>query len=243
MAFRRLASFYVFIIPVTLVVGKGFVEEVRQNFEEKTNSDLVIQVAAFQRASLAYMAYASYFHRGDVHLPGFRKFFLAASEDALKSSRILIEYVNDRGGHLQFPIINMNEACKMMKVSSDLADLFPPNYTPRICRFAEKRDQSSFLKDKKKEKDRSGPEDWQSGLLALKDALLMERELNRLLLNLRSEAKNRNDYHLQEKVEQEFLGKQTEHIKKLADVIRRLELYEEADYPLGEYVTDLHLDS
>lgn len=48
---------------------------------------------------------------------------------------------------------------------------------------------------------------------------------------------------LQEKVEQEFLGKQTEHIKKLADVIRRLELYEEADYPLGEYVTDLHLDS
>lgn len=46
------------------------------------------------------------------------------------------------------------------------------------------------------QKDRSGPEDWQSGLLALKDALLMERELNRLLLNLRSEAKNRNDYHV-----------------------------------------------
>ena len=42
-----------------LVLPTEYVTEVRQNFQEKSNSELVNQMAAFQRASLVYMAYVS----------------------------------------------------------------------------------------------------------------------------------------------------------------------------------------
>lgn len=45
---------------------------------------------------------ASYFDRADVALPGFKKFFLQASKEEKEHAQILIDYVNKRGGSLQF---------------------------------------------------------------------------------------------------------------------------------------------
>jgi len=237
-----------------LALSMDYVSEVRQNFHEKSNSDLVNQFAAFQRASLVYMAYASYFDRSNVHLPGFKKFFKAASEASLKDAQKVIDYINVRGGHQQFPLIDMNVACKMMKVPKDQKSSSDDS-KPKICEFVLKRDPSAALKDKKKYSysgfffgkqetvaaPQSTNESWKHGLLGLGDALLMERALNTQLLDLAKGATQREDKHLRHVVEDSFLTQQTERIKKLADVITRLRQYSEQEYPLGEYVIDLEM--
>jgi len=237
-------------IGIAVALSKDYVSEVRQNFGEKSNSDLNNQMAAFQRTSLVYMAYASYFDRSNVNLPGFRKFFLAASESALKDSQKVMDYINIRGGHQQFPIIDMNAACKMMKVPKVLQGAFP-DHNPKICDFVLKKDPSASLKVKKgyfsslfggkKNQDQSSDEDWQTGLMGLSDALLMERTLNRQLLDVANGAAQRGDRHLRHTMEDLFLGQKTERIKKLVDVITRLRHYTGEEYPLGEYVIDLEM--
>ncbi|KAL8567916.1 hypothetical protein ACOMHN_059038 [Nucella lapillus] len=241
------------LISTTLAFTKEYVAEVRQNFAEKSNSDLNNQMAAFQRASFAYMAYASYFDRASVNLPGFRKFFLATSQAALKDSQKVIDYINMRGGHQQFPLLDMSTACKSMKVPADLQDQFPANYKPQICHFTS--DPLAPLKKKKSKKqsfsisglfaarqpEQSSQEDWQKGLMALTDALLLERSLNSQLIDLIKGATQRKDKHLRHMVEDSFLTQQIDRIKKLADVITKLRLYSEQDYPLGEYTIDLEM--
>lgn len=251
------------LLSTTLAFSKDYVAELRQNFAERSNSDLNNQMAAFQRATLVYMAYASYFDRGSVNLPGFRKFFLASSQAALKDSQKVIDYINLRGGHQQFPLLDMNAACRSMQVTRDLQDQLPADYKPQICHFILKKDPSAVLKKKKSksksysfaahfaarqpveaaEERQSNEEDWQQGLMALTDALLLERSLNRQLLDLAEGATRHQDKHLRHTVEDSFLTQQTERIKKLADVITRLRLYPSQEYPLGEYVIDLEMDN
>ncbi|XP_076464463.1 uncharacterized protein LOC143296427 [Babylonia areolata] len=243
----------------TMAFTKDYVAEVRQNFAEKSNSELNNQMAAFHRASLVYMAYASYFDRSSVNLPGFRKFFLAASQASLKDAHKVTDYINLRGGHQQFPRLDISAACKAMKVPKSLEDSLPDDYSPQICHFVLKTDPSASLKKKKKNKqsysfaslfaskqarqddEQSSDEDWQHGLMALTDALLLERSLNRQLLDMVKGAAGRKDTHLRHTVEDSFLTQQTERIKKLADVITKLRRYTEQEYPLGEYVIDLEM--
>ncbi|KAK7482012.1 hypothetical protein BaRGS_00026704 [Batillaria attramentaria] len=239
------------LFAATAAFSKNYVSEVRQNFHEKSNSDLVGQMAAYQTASLGYMAYASYFDRGNVHLPGFRKFFLAASERALKDSQRLIDYINRRGGRLNFQNIDINDACKMMDAAGHM-ELEFPGQDPLICRFLKKSDEYDHLKHKTKKKHLAGtgasqgqsePEDWQNGLMALTDALLMERTQLKYLHQFFERPENLRDKHLLHTIEDEFLGEQTRRVKKLGDLITRLKLYPEQDYPLGEYVMDLEMSS
>lgn len=250
------------LLSSAFAFSMDYVSEVRQNFDEKSNSELVNQMAAFQRASLVYMAYASYFDRSNVHLPGFKRFFKAASEASLKDAQKVIDYINHRGGHQQFPLIDMNVACKIMKMpkdiktgseddmSKDLRTISEGNM-PQICDLVLRRDSSAVLKDKKKFTKNQKPsgmqqstnETWKHGLKGLNDGLLMERALNTQLLDLAKGAANRGDKHLRHFAEDSFLTQQTTRIKKLANVITRLHQYSEQEYPLGEYVIDLEMSN
>lgn len=221
------------------------VEGVRQNFDERSNSELNQQMLAYQRASLVYMAYASYFDRSNVNLPGFRKFFLTSSEAAQQDAIKLVDYINQRGGSPQFGLVDIKNACDMMKVPFELSKNFKED-SPKICESILKKDP---LKKKSKKsfwmksqpEPQSDSEDWQHGLLGLGDALLMERTLNAQLMSVISGASYRENFHLSHVIEDSFLTKQTQRIKKLADVINRLRQYPEQDYPLGEYVIDLEM--
>ena len=44
---------------VTVLRFSEYVSDVRQNYKDKSNSDLIIQMSAFQKKSLVYMAYVS----------------------------------------------------------------------------------------------------------------------------------------------------------------------------------------
>lgn len=237
-------------VSVALASRNKYVAEVRQNLNEKCNSRLVDQMTAFQKASLVYMAYASHFGRADVNLPGFRQFFLASSNAALRDSQKVLDYINLRGGHQQFHELDMKDACTMMEVPADLDDDFP-DQTPQICHSVLMKHPSlSHKKVSKKRKftatlaskaGQSTLEVWQHGIMGLSDALLMERTLNGYLIHLVETASLYKDAHLRHVVEDSFVTHQTERIKKLADLINRLTLYSEQDYPLGEYVMDLDM--
>lgn len=86
---------------------------------------------------------------------------------------------------------------------------------------------------KKPQKD-----EWGSGLEALKDALDLEKEVNGSLLKLHQVATNKNDPHLCDFLENEFLNEQVKSIKELSDMITKLN---RAGPGLGEFIFDRHL--
>ncbi|GFO36207.1 yolk ferritin [Plakobranchus ocellatus] len=82
--------------------AKDYVETVRQNSYASVEDMVVQQIEKELLASYIYQAYASYFQRADVSLPGFKKFFSDASLEERDHAQQLIDYVNKRGWHAQF---------------------------------------------------------------------------------------------------------------------------------------------
>lgn len=75
---------------------------VRQNFHEESEQVLNQQVQMELYASYMYLAMAAYFDRDTVALPGFNDFFLKMSEEERGHAQKFINYVNKRGGRVEF---------------------------------------------------------------------------------------------------------------------------------------------
>jgi len=81
--------------------------------------------------------------------------------------------------------------------------------------------------------------EWSSPVQAVKDALATERLVNDALLDLHWDAQNKNDAHMQDFLESEFLNEQVDSIRELSGwltVLRRLQ-----NDPLGLHQFDEEL--
>ncbi|KAL3863379.1 hypothetical protein ACJMK2_005136 [Sinanodonta woodiana] len=82
------------------------VPRIRQNFEDQTNVILNNQlIRAYLQASYRYLAMSKYMDRADMARPGFSKFFMEASEREYRNAKTLMDYINKRGGQLEFSTI------------------------------------------------------------------------------------------------------------------------------------------
>ena len=83
--------------------------------------------------------------------------------------------------------------------------------------------------------------EWGNGLNALETALDLEKKVNDSLLKLHALATSKNDPHLTDFLESEFLDEQVEAIKKLGDQITKLK--RTGATGLGEYLFDKDIKS
>ncbi|VUZ42448.1 unnamed protein product [Hymenolepis diminuta] len=67
------------------------------------------QVNAELRASYLYLAMAQYFGNEKVALPGFNKFFEKASKEEREHAIMLMQYINKRGGKIDYMDISRPE--------------------------------------------------------------------------------------------------------------------------------------
>ena len=77
----------------------------RQNFAKASEDAINQQINAELTASYVYRAMAAHFDRDDVALPGFRDFFLDSAKEETEHAQEFIDYLNKRGGRLQFKTI------------------------------------------------------------------------------------------------------------------------------------------
>lgn len=77
--------------------------------------------------------------------------------------------------------------------------------------------------------------DYKTGVEAMQAALQLERDVNESLLAIHKLASRRDDPHLTDFLEEEFLNEQVESIKKLSDFLTNLE---RVGPGLGEYQFD-----
>jgi ferritin heavy chain len=73
---------------------------VRQNFALASEEGINKQINLELYASYVYMSMASYFHRDDIALPGFHKFFSRMSDEEREHAQKLMNYQNMRGGRV-----------------------------------------------------------------------------------------------------------------------------------------------
>ncbi|XP_071089756.1 yolk ferritin-like [Haliotis cracherodii] len=218
----------------------GYVPLVKQQYAEKINNQIRAQITLELQASYLYQAYASYFDRADVALPGFKKFFLQASKEEKEHAQILIDYVNKRGGSLQFGDIKLLDVCDTIKDLSKTVDLSRRRQQTCICYFVSQKRQ--MLKTKPDPSCMNPRSDWRHGLMAMEDALLIERKVNSELLDLHDIASSgpTKDPHLTHTLEHIYLEEQVESIKKFGDYVAQLSRFTD-DYRLGEYLFDKSL--
>ncbi|KAK3726852.1 hypothetical protein RRG08_017922 [Elysia crispata] len=167
---------------------------VRQNYTCDVNCLLVKQIHWELRASYLYQAYASYFQRADVSLPGIQKFFAHASLEERSHADYFIDYVNKRGGHVHLGQFDVQNTCEtvMVFLQSDNSRL-DTEVEERmcICGFV-----SPGGRNKINKKCPLSRETWMEGLMALEDALAAERFVNGKLLELHKRADKLNDAHV-----------------------------------------------
>ncbi|RUS79582.1 hypothetical protein EGW08_012653 [Elysia chlorotica] len=89
---------------------KDIVVAVQQNYKPEIDNLLIEQIQRELTASYIYQAYASYFQRADVSLPGIQKFFADASLEERGHAEKLIDYVNKRGGHAKFDTLDVSQS-------------------------------------------------------------------------------------------------------------------------------------
>ncbi|KAH9489935.1 hypothetical protein Btru_038296 [Bulinus truncatus] len=256
---------FIFVIVVSAFVcatnqqDTGFIPLVTQNFHEKLNSKLEQQILAFHNQELAFRAYSSYFGRADVNLPGFKKLLKSLQDRALENALSTTTYINDRGGRVRFPVVQLKDACNEITKALTSYEVIHPSYSsssrtePYICNFLLTPTKNSKYDSGKKSKTEDNDdsdmksvetrEDWMTGLYALEDALALEKSINNGLINLAKESVNFEDPKTRDQVEQ-YLDKQVEVIQKLAELITKLRKYkQDGDYILGEYLINNQLDS
>uniref|UniRef100_A0A803JGT1 Ferritin n=1 Tax=Xenopus tropicalis TaxID=8364 RepID=A0A803JGT1_XENTR len=83
-------------------------------------------------------------------------------------------------------------------------------------------------------------DDWTSGLEALQVALKLEKHVNQALLDLHGVAGSKNDPHLCDFLESEYLEEQVKAMKELGDYITNLKRLGVPQNGMGEYLFDKH---
>lgn len=217
----------------------GTVETIRQNYLSEIDKLIREQIQRELAASYIYQAYASYFQRADVSLPGIQKFFSDASLEERGHAEKLIDYINRRGGHAQFDTLNLKKTCDFIwKTSKKDKSGLHRGVEKRMC-------ICGFVATGKiNYACPSDREEWKEGLMAFEDALVIERYVNAKLLELHDEADKADDSHLGHLLEHEFLDEQVHAIYELGQhvfTLRRFVLGNGRNYKLGEYMFDEHL--
>lgn len=205
----------------------NFVVDVQQNYNKVVNLRLQQLVNSYNEAELFYKAYASYFARADVSLLGFSKYMSAHSGHMKTQVLSLTDYINSRGGFIQFTTVQLGDACREVKKELANFDTKPKRKDADICQF-------QFTNTKKKEV-KIGT---YNGLYGLEDALAMEKHLMDRIYGVIKKALEYGDGHAKHNIEL-FLEK--ERVKTLKDKIDRLRKYGDEDYHLGEYTIDEEL--
>jgi ferritin len=232
----------------------GFVNEVSHHFDEKLSYQLNRQVMFYHNLELAYRAYAAYFDRADVDLPGFKKLFRQLEGQALKNAVTLTTYINERGGRVRFPETKLDAACNYINTFNE-KNTDAASAKPYICCFqstndapcsnTKKTDKSYVWRDWFSKNSNDNSEDtkeynWKSkaGLHGLEDALTLEKYINGELLGILKLAR---DPHAKVTIDA-FMEHQVDTIQEVADLIAKLRQYLQGeDYPLGEYLLDQEL--
>lgn len=83
-------------------------------------------------------------------------------------------------------------------------------------------------------------DNWESGLNAMKCALLLEKSVNRSLLELHTLASDKGDPHLCDFLETHYLNEQVKSIKELGDHVHNLIKMGAPESGLAEYLFDKH---
>jgi ferritin heavy chain len=83
---------------------------VKQNYHAECEAGINKQINLELYASYVYQSMAWHFHRDDVALPGFHKFFKKSSEEEREHAEKLMKYQNDRGGRVVLKAIDKPEA-------------------------------------------------------------------------------------------------------------------------------------
>ena len=110
-------------------------------------------------------------------------------------------------------------------------------HAEKLMKYLNKRGGRVSLQDIRK----PSQDEWGTGLQALQTALDLERQVNQSLLNLHALGSSKNDAHLCDFLESEFLNEQVESIKELGDKITQLK--RAGPVGLGEYLFDRDLKS
>lgn len=216
------------IIAATAYADLQFVDDVRQNYDELVNEELTKQIRRELTASYVYQAYASFFGRADVALPGFQKFFSESSKEEREHAQKMIDYVNQRGGIVQYDTIDLSVACDAMATQQII---FSDSRTrPCICEWVWTKSINECGSNFER----------QYGLQAMEDALSLERFVNDMILQLHHTADSKGDAHLTHVLEHEFLEEQVSSIRELAGHVTRLRSFK-TNYALGEYMFDQKL--
>lgn len=237
---------------------------IKQQYDNRVDNFLDQAVEYYNGLELLYKAYASYYSRADVDLPGFAKYFKDSSHHMIKHALDLSTYINMRGGFVRFnkplqiktwcidPIdINFKDYGGDVQRRERMLELEPcPEKDSKgktiektqiskahICRF--QQEQVSGEAEKCSLLSR---EKWRNGLLGLEDALISEKWLNDQLYNGVKKAVDFNDPLTKHHIEHYMLD--IERIKWLGDKVERLGSYTSMDdYVLGEYMMDKELNS
>jgi len=107
-------------------------------------------------------------------------------------------------------------------------------HAEKFMKYLNKRGGRVVLKDVK----RPDNDEWGTALQGLEVALGLELKVNQALLNLHGVASEKNDAHLADFLESEYLDEQVEAIKELGDLITKCK---RTGPGLGEYIFDKDL--
>uniref|UniRef100_A0A8C8RDI3 Ferritin n=1 Tax=Pelusios castaneus TaxID=367368 RepID=A0A8C8RDI3_9SAUR len=109
-------------------------------------------------------------------------------------------------------------------------------HAEKFLTYQNKRGGRIILQDiKKPEQD-----EWRNSLEALQCALQLEKTVNQALLDLHKLATEKNDPHLCDFLESEYLEEQVKAIKQLGDHLTNLKRLGVPQNGLGEYLFDKH---
>ncbi|CAH2319074.1 ferritin heavy chain A [Pelobates cultripes] len=107
-------------------------------------------------------------------------------------------------------------------------------HAEKFLKYQNKRGGRIVLQNvKKPERD-----EWGNTLDAMQAALDLEKTVNQALLDLHKLATDKNDPHLQDFLESEYLEEQVKDIKKLGDYITNLKRLGVPQNGMGEYLFD-----
>jgi len=202
------------------------VPDVLQQFTS-THRDLVTaQINKEQMASYLYKAYNKYFKRADVALPGFANWFADSANEELKHADEIMDYLNLRGAGLVLRDIKLKDVCEIL--SQQLMQ-YPAIGRDQAC-ICDFMTHDAVFTDTACRSDRGT---WFNGLMAMQDALILERYVNQELLTLHQAVDG--DPHLQHVLEHVFLEEQVDSIKKLGDYVTQLA---RVGAGLGEFTFD-----
>ncbi|KAK3726849.1 hypothetical protein RRG08_017919 [Elysia crispata] len=144
------------------------VEIVSQELSYRNTNQMSQQISSFVTQEVTYKAYASYFGRADVSLPGIQHYLQSYASTARKQAIELTKLAIELGMHVRYSKIQLSQACAVVGKELRAGDITKPlaeqpgsaRTKPLICQFLllnrkdkpDKPDRSDKEKDKDKDK-------------------------------------------------------------------------------------------